>query len=254
MKNKVLLFNIIYLIFLFFVPNFALSNEFKFNASQIESYNNGNLIKGFKGINVTDETGLTITAEKFEFDKIKSILEVTGNVIIKDKINKNVIRTNQVKFYEKLNVIISNGATLIELANNHIVEGSNITFDKNLNKIYSKEKALITDVNNNKIKMSKFTFLVSENILEANFVEIIDNDQNIYEIESVRYNLDTGEVVGKDLLVNFNNKNFNSNQNEPRLKGNAIFQNNRLQNNKITKISKGIFTTCKKMILARHGP
>ena len=246
MKNKVLLFNIIYLIFLFFVPNFVLSNEFKFNASQIESYNNGNLIKGFKGINVIDETGLTITAEEFEFDKIKSILEVTGNVIIKDKINKNVIKTNQVKFYKKLNVIISNGATLIELANNHFVEGSNITFDKNLNKIYSKKKALITDVNNNKIKMSKFTFLVSENILEANFVEIIDNDQNIYEIESIRYNLDTGEVVGKDLLVNFNNKNFNSNQNEPRLKGNAIFQNNRLQNNKITKISKGVFTTCKK--------
>ena len=48
------------------------------------------------------------------------------------------------------------------------------------------------------------------------------------------------KLVGKDVLINFNNKFFNLN-NEPRLKGKSVEYNN-----EITEINKGIFTTCKK--------
>ena len=63
MKNK-----IFYCVFLIIFPSLVLSNEFEFNASEIESYNNGNMIKGFGGVQINDGLGLTITGEKFEFD------------------------------------------------------------------------------------------------------------------------------------------------------------------------------------------
>ena len=77
MKNKIL-----YFLFLIFIPTLALSNELELKASQIESYDKGNLIKGFDGITVIDGQDLIITAEEFEFDKIKSILQIFGNTII----------------------------------------------------------------------------------------------------------------------------------------------------------------------------
>ena len=59
MKNK-----IFYCVFLIIFPSLVLSNEFEFNASEIESYNNGNMIKGFGGVPVARE--LNIKQPKFE--------------------------------------------------------------------------------------------------------------------------------------------------------------------------------------------
>ena len=237
MKNK-----IFYFLFFIFIPTLALSSELELKASQIESYDKGNLIKGFNGVTVIDGADLIITAEEFEFDKVKSKLQIFRNVVIDDKINKIIIKTNQVIFYEKLNIVVSKGDTTINLTNSHLLEGSNITFNRNLNEISSNDNALITDVDKNKIKMSKFNFSISKNILKASLVKVIDNYKNEYEMESVRYDLKTKQVLGKDLAINFNAGGFNSTaDNEPRLKGNAVFINNN-----ITTINKGIFTTCKK--------
>jgi len=237
MKNKIL-----YFLFLIFIPTLALSNELELKASQIESYDKGNLIKGFDGITVIDGQDLIITAEEFEFDKIKSILQIFGNTIIEDKINKITIKTNQIIFYEKLNIIISKGDTAINLTNDHLLEGSNITFNRNLKEISSNDNALVTDIDKNQIKMSRFNFSILKKILKASLVKIIDSYKNDYEIENIQYNLNTKQVLGKDLIVNFNNEGLNTTaENEPRLKGNAV-----VYNDNITTINKGIFTTCKK--------
>ena len=54
-------------------------------------------------------------------------------------------------------------------------------------------------------------------------------------------NLNTNEIAGKDITVNFSNATVGSSDNQPRLKGNTIYSNK-----ETTRISKGVFTTCKK--------
>ena len=240
MKSKIYFIKFLLGIFLFLYSNFALSDEFKFNASEIVAFDNGNLIKGYKGVEINDGLDFIITGDTFEFNKIKSELKVENEVLIKDWLNKNTIKSNKIIFYKKLNIIKSLNETIIELNDGHIIESSNIIFNKNLNNLTSNEKTQITDLNDNKIKMNNFSFDITRSILTAKNVKIIDNRRNIYVVKNIKYNLKTNEILGKDLSLSLNNDS-QSNENEPRLKGNAfIYKNN------ITKINKGVFTTCKK--------
>ena len=98
MKNNIYSIKIFFCIFLVFFTNVVLSNELEFNASEIESFNNGDLLKGYGGVEISDGLGLIITGEEFEFNKLKSILNVLKKVTIKDASNKNLIRSNQIIF------------------------------------------------------------------------------------------------------------------------------------------------------------
>ncbi len=241
MKNKFHYIIKIFFIFLIFFPNLVLSDVLKFNASEIETLDNGNLLKGTGGIEIDDGLGLVITGEEFKFDKIKSILNVKEKILVKDNKDGSLLKSNNIIFFKKLNKIISKDETIIELNTGHIIKSSNITHDRNLNKIYSKEKTFITDNNNNKFNLRNFNFSTINEVLTASGVNISDYEGNLYEIENISYNMKTNEILGKDLSLNFNNSSMKSNGNEPRLKGNALF----LKKDK-TKINKGVFTTCKK--------
>jgi LPS-assembly protein len=241
MKNKKKNFKIIYFLILFFQFNFVLSEEFEFKAKTIETSDKGNLTKGFGGVEINDNKDLILTGEEFEFDKLKSLLKVKNNVLIKDTLNKSLISSNEVTFNKKLNIInLANQAT-IELDGGYIVEGSNITYNRNSNFIFSNSKTMITDSFDNKFHMNTFNYSITDKILAADNVKITDFEKNIYEIKNITYNLKSNEILGKDLSLSFNSGNLKSSQNEPRLKGNAVFYDK-----DSTKISKGVFTTCKK--------
>jgi len=243
MKNNNNFLKIFIFIFSIFFSNFVLSEEFNFSASKIETFNEGNLIKGFGGVQINDGPDLIITGNELEFDKIKSTLKVMQNTLVRDEINKSIIRSNKIIFDKKLNVVISKDKTIIELGDSHIIESSNVVLDRNLNTLFSDKQTLITDLtnNNSKISMDNFNFSVTKKILTANNVKINDNEGNIFTVEKIKYNIKKNEILGKDFNMSFSNKNLNSKENEPRLKGNALFYTNN-----ITKIDKGVFTTCKK--------
>ena len=241
MKNKILFPKIFFSIFLIFFSNSAFSDELEFSASEILSYDKGNLLKGIGGVEINGAQGLIISGEKFEFDKLKSILKVTENVLIKDQLNKNLVKSNQIIFDKKLNTIISKNKTIIELNGGYILEGSSITYNRNLNTIFSNKKTLFSDLDNNRLDMNEFSFSLTKKTLIANNVKIKDIQGNEYYSKNIRYNLKTNEILGKDISMSFNSNNFNSSKNEPRLKGNSFFYKNN-----ITQINKGVFTSCKK--------
>ncbi len=241
MKNKIYNINILFGIFFVFCSSVTLSDEFQFNASKVESYNKGNVIKGSGGVEITDGLELIITGDEFEFDKLKAILKVSGNTLITDRLNGNLIKSNEVIFNKKLNIVNSKEETIVELGNNHIVKSSNIIFNRNLNTLFSNEKTQITDLDNNKFSTSNFRFSITEKIFKADNIKINDGEGNTYHLKNFIYNIKTNEILGKDLNLNFNSDNVSSNENEPRLKGNAFFNNGN-----ISQINKGVFTNCKK--------
>ena len=71
-------------------------------------------------------------------------------------------------------------------------------------------------------------------------VEFKDIYNNSFNVEIAYLNTITNELVGKDILANLDNKSFNK-ENEPRIKGRSIEYNKNE-----SKITKGVFTTCKK--------
>ena len=241
MKNKKYFLKTLFFCILFLQFDFVLSDEFEFKATTIETSNNNNIIKGFGGIEVKDNEDLIMTGQEFEFNKLDSLLIVEDNVLIKDISNKNSIKSNQIIFDKKLNIIHIDNKATIELAGGHLIETSNITYDRNLNLIFSNNKTLVIDSYDNKFYMDIFSYSIIDKILLAKNVEITDVEKNFYKIKEIRYNLETNEILGQDLSLSFNSGNLKSSQNEPRLKGNAVFYKK-----DTTQISKGVFTTCKK--------
>jgi len=240
MKNNFLISVILIFIFSFSFNDKVKSEELQFNANEIQSVEKGNKIIASNGVEIKGPKGIVIKADNAEYDKIQLIIKVKDNVKIIDSINNNILTTNEAIYFVKESKIISKDETVIEVEEKYIIVTSNITFDRKLKEIFSESQTTIQDNNNNILNANNFKLLINDKILEAKFINLIDNDSNEHNIEIAKLNLETNEIVGKDLSINFNKKYFSEN-NDPRLKAKSIIIE---KENSFFK--KGVFTTCKK--------
>ena len=241
MKNNKYFFKILFFLIFFFNFNFLLSDEFEFKASKIETTNNNNKIKGTGGVEVNDKKDLIITGQQFEYNKLNSILVVNDNVVIKDSLNNNLIKTEKIIFNKISNIINTANKTIIELDSGYLIESSSLIYDRNLNVITSDNKTFVTDPYENKLTMRAFQYSTINRMLSAQDVEIIDIEKNYYNIKNIKYDFRNNEIIGQDLSLEFNSGNIKTDQNQPRLKGNTIFYKK-----DTTQVKQGVFTTCKK--------
>ncbi len=240
MKNNILTYFIIFFSFLFLFENKVNSQEIQFNASEIQSLDEGNKIIAYNGVEIIDPKGIVIEANNAEYDKIKSILKVKNNVTINDTINNKTLFTDEAIYFINENKIISKDKTFVKIEENYTIESSNVTYDRKIKEIFSTEKTLVQDNYNNVLKSNDFKLSINDKILEAKIVNLIDNELNEYNFEIAKLNIETNEIAGKDLSIKFNNKSFRKN-NEPRLKANAV-----IIDREGARFKKGVFTTCKK--------
>ena len=241
MKNNKFFFKILFFLIFFFNFNFLLSDEFEFKASKIETTNNNNKIKGTGGVEVNDKKDLIITGQQFEYNKLNSILVVNDNVVIKDSLNNNLIKTEKIIFNKISNIINTANKTIIELDSGYLIESSSLIYDRNLNIITSDNKTFVTDPYENKLTMRAFQYSTINRVLSAQDVEITDIEKNYYNIKNIKYDFRNNEIIGQDLSLEFNSGNIKTDQNQPRLKGNTIFYKK-----DTTQVKQGVFTTCKK--------
>ena len=90
MKNNLKII-LILLITNFFVASNIMSQEiFNFNVTNIEISENGNLFKGYGGGEANTNDGIKIIADRFEYDKLNTILSAEGNVFYEDS-KRNII-------------------------------------------------------------------------------------------------------------------------------------------------------------------
>ena len=97
MTNKFTIFLIIFNLLIF---NTYGNDQINFDVTEIEILDGGNKIIGKNRGTITTNNGITIEANRFEFDKIKNILQARGDVTIKDEVN-NYIFSSQDILYEK---------------------------------------------------------------------------------------------------------------------------------------------------------
>ena len=240
MKNN--FFKILLLLLLSFVfYNSANSNELTFESNTIEITNNGDVIEASNGVEVQGINNIKITAKNSIFNNLTSELLIKDDVIFYDSLKDIQIKSNEILYNRKIEKIISNGKTYIQLANDYKIITDNIEYLKNENTIQSKFKTILIDKFNNQISVKDFVYLTDKKLFHGNDIVMLDADENNYLFENTIIDLNNRTLLAKDVEINFNKNIFGNSNNDPRLRGASLSLN---KNETIVK--KGIFTSCKK--------
>ena len=169
MKNKT---KYIYIIFCIIFFNFSssFSNEvFNFDVSEIEIKENGNKFIGKNGGTARSLDGTKITANNFDYNKLKNILKASGNVKIYNPKDNILIYTDKITYYKNNELILS----------------------------YGNSRALDEDV---QIDADNFEYNKIKNILKATGKVKIDNKKDQYLIfsDNITYDRNIGKVSTKN--------------------------------------------------------
>jgi len=245
MKNKYI---IILLTFILSLVSFTLTKgeEFNFNTTELQITENGNIIKGINGGEVTTRNNeIIITANNFKYNKLTTLLEAEGNVKVIDKIKDIIIEANEIFYIKNEEKIFSIGKTNIKVDNKYDIDGKDLTLLRNENKLSSNEKAIITNNNSDFYELEKFEYSINEEILKGEQIKVTEyqknNETNQYFFQKGFFNLKTNKFLGKDVNIIFQKLLFDDIENDPRGSGVAGY-GDKLN----TYIDNAVFTSCKK--------
>ncbi len=238
MRNNIQIFFIFFLSIFFYFSLPVLSNEIKFEAENIETIDK-NLVIATNGIIISDNQGNKIYGNKLII-KDEKIYTITEDVVL-ENIN-DFVKLNAQKIIYSIydNTIRTIGDTKIVKDDAIIINTSNVIYNIKNKNISSLEKTIIEDLKSNKIEISNFNISLIENLLRANKAFITDSNLNQYELEKLLYDFKQNRILGKDIILNQNNK-LSTERYLPRAKGRSLL----MENNDIT-LKKGIYTNCKK--------
>ncbi len=239
MKNRFKLLVIIF--FSIFIFEKSFSDELRFEASKIELLENQNIIKASEKIKIFLNNKTEINAEKFIFNKKKSIGTVEKNVKIIDSLNDLKIHTQKIEYNKKEEIIKSNFPTKVIYKNNYVLDLNNFIYDRKKSIITSNTPSFLKDNLGNEFSVNEFIFQISKDLLKSESLKYTDYENNKITLENAIINFDDSSILGKDLEINFYNSLSGTMKNQPRLKSRSV-----LISNQNTKLNKGVYTTCKK--------
>ena len=233
MTNKLNIFLIFFFLSITFVKS-IIAEELFFDSPEILVLENGDLLKSPKGGKVTTDNDIIIYADKFEYDKILSILTATGNVEVFDNNNNTETKAKKVIYNKNEEILTATGNVNIldkvsnidldaektvyfkkedtfnaydnviinDKTNQITLETNEIVYERKKDKIKSVNKTKIFVKNEYFIETSDITFLVQDNhIFSNNFTKLKDKNENIYSAENFRYYLDEKIFRGKNLYI-----------------------------------------------------
>ena len=238
MKNKI---KFLVLVFLFLnLTIFSKSEEFKLNSNVINIENNGDLVNASGDVEIITDNELIIYSDQSVLDKTNSFLKARGNVRILDKINDIELNSSELEYKKDEEMIFVPGLSKTMFLDNYTIETKNLYYDRKKKKIYSNNSSELIDGNNNIIKFQNFEVNLKDNLVKVFKLNLFDVENNELILENAIIDLNTKEIVGKDVKFFFNKNTFGNKENDPRLYGRA-FTSSKDQ----TTINKGVFTTCK---------
>ena len=238
MKNKI--FTIL-LVLLFSLSNLKITfaEEFIFEVLDLEITDNGNIYKGSKGIVITRNNEIVITADTFIYNKLTTLLEAHGNVKLVDKIKDIIIESNKIfylkdkeeiytvgeseatngvdikinaneyfKYYKLTSLMEAKGEVVLNDNIKDITIYTNeIFYLQNEEKITSLGETNIDVESKYKIKGSDLTLLRNKMILSSKKNAIItDKKSNIYKLNQFQYSVKNEILKGENITLTTNNK------------------------------------------------
>ena len=246
MKNRFIEITLILIINLCFI-NPVFSDEFNFNVTELQFYEGGNIIKGINGGTVTTKNGnVVITADNFKYDKLTTLLEAEGNVVLNDKKKDTIIKSNKTFYLKNKDEIYTEGETKAFIKNKYEVDTTDLFFYRNKGILLSMEVTFINDTElNNLYKLNEFEYSLNQEILKGKTIEVTTNN---LKPESDKYFFDSGffdfkenKFLAKDVNITLHKSLFDEDENDPRINSITAYGD---ETN--TYFNKAIFTSCKK--------
>ena len=190
MKNKLLI--IILFISNFFIVTPINSKEiFNFNVTNIEISENGNLFKGYDGGQATTNDGIKIIADKFEYNKLSTILIAEGNVWYEDAKRDIFIFANKIIYVKNLETIKATGNVKVkDNIEKTILSSENLEYSKKKELFEAYKNVKINDLNRElNIHAEKiFYFSRNKKIIAETNAKLINNKKNIsIKAEKITY-------------------------------------------------------------------
>ena len=129
MKNKNLLITLSLFFFTIF-NNFTIADEFNYESSEILLSDNGNKVRGINGVNLTSDTGIKISGQQFDYNKLNSILNVQGNVVVQDELSDLTLKAEELTYLKLIETIYTKKKSIIRFNNKYSLSSNEITYDR----------------------------------------------------------------------------------------------------------------------------
>ena len=183
--------------------NYASSEPFNFNVTEIIVQDNGNIFKGVDGGKVTTDDNIEITADEFELIKDINLLTATGNTIMNDYNNDIQIIANQFEYKKNIDLIKATGnVVLYDKIKNAKIYTNEIYYNKGKEEIYTKGKTNSTIDEEITIKSSNVLFRRNENTLSSsNSSEVQDKQKRLYKLDSFKYFITEELLKGTNVKI-----------------------------------------------------
>ncbi len=240
MKNKINIF-LLLILSTFFNQKIIFADIFNFETSEIQILDKGNTIKAINGGKVVTDDSVEIYADEFEYNKIESSLTAIGNIELIDENNKLTIKAEKIFYLKNQDKIFVDSKMNAVIDSKYYMDSEKVVYDRKKMQISSEEKTEFKDYKENNFTFEKFRYNILQKKIRGKKISYIDNQNDQYNFQDAIIDLNSDEIIGKDLIIRFDNSTFGNKGNNPRLKGNTVYSNK-----KSTILKKGVFTTCKK--------
>tara|TARA_X000000950_G_C13909508_1_gene658388 strand:+ start:1183 stop:3834 length:2652 start_codon:yes stop_codon:yes gene_type:complete len=192
-----------------------------------------------------DEKNKVITAKKFTYNKILNILNAEGNARIEDISEDYVIYSGYITYYKNDEKITTKGETEADIKSEYNIKSRDVVYLEKLKKLSSKQKTVLKDSNSQIYFLDEFDYLIDKSQLSGKNILTITNynqpkSDKFYFSEGI-FNINNKDFVAKDTKIEVHKDVFGNVDNDPRIYGVSSEGDKNL-----TKIKKGIFTSCQK--------
>ena len=219
-------------------------NNYKIFTQKIIYNKNKNIIFTTNGAKAVDlSQGIIITALNFKYNMNKKIIFAENNAVVDNKSKDYKIYSNLISYNKNDKKIYSEGNTSAKIYSKYEFNSKDVTLFTETMELVSKNETTVTDkLNFYKLKNFKYSIkreeLQGEQILINLDYKLPTNDK--FYFSSGIVNLKTHYFQGKDAKIKVRKDIFDNTNNDPRLFGVSA----KVDKN-VTKINKGVFTSCK---------
>jgi LPS-assembly protein len=206
-------------------------DQFNFDITEVEILESGNIYKGYKRGTITTDNGLSIDADRFNYNKTLNILDTYGDVLIYDKIKDSSIFTQKATYLKNEEKIFTDGESKASDKNGITITADQLKYDKIQNIVNAYGNVIITNpLKDYTIYTEEATYLKNEEkIFSRGITKAIVKSKYIIDSKDVVYLVNDNDLSSeKDTIINDQKANlyylerFNFNINNEILKGDNV--------------------------------
>ena len=206
-------------------------DQFNFDITEVEILENGNIYNGYKRGTITTDDGLSIDADRFNYDKTLNILNTYGDVLIYDKVKNSSIFSQKATYLKNEEKIFTEGNSKASDKNGITITADQLKYDKIQNIVNAYGNVIITNpLKDYTIYTEEATYLKNEEkIFSRGITKAIVKSKYIIDSKDVVYLVNDNDLSSeKDTIINDQKANlyylerFNFNINNEILKGDNV--------------------------------